>query len=592
MPSFNINAQRPQSSLGSRELTRRSALTLGGLFLLNACGAVKTDQKQTASSESSAPSASATPSTSAIPSPTPSPTFQPALNAAEQEELSTTLRALFADGAYPQYSLLVTGLDGTLTNTGANTAPVDLYNVEADTARVPASTFKILTFFTLSRHANLLQARLRTRVLRSEAGLYLVAGGDTLLSAGASNPKQVMGRAGLATLAEQTVKALSTGKKPSGELPVHLDTTMFTGPAVNAGWEETDVTSGQITAIHPIALESHTVPGESTPSNPVRPEDAAVAAQQALVTALNAAGKEANLSFTLAKRATAPAEASEVAAVESATLLEQAQHMMFESDNALAEVLGRYAAIASGAAGSAEAAQKTIHRTLVDAGVNVEKLEQADVCGMSLMNRVTARTLVQTVALLNADKRAAQLMGVFPVAGVSGTLAHRFESATSVDARGFVRAKTGTLYTVSSLCGVATRPDGTRLLFALILNDLNGAEVLPAAKEHADAVAAAIANRLGTPSATPTPSASTSASATPKPIVPSVSPEPTTTPEPTATPKPSVSPEPTATPKPSKSATPDPSTKPTHSPKPTPEETLPSKSAPAHHIRFGSSSEG
>ena len=92
-------------------------------------------------------------------------------------------------------------------------------------------------------------------------------------------------------------------------------------------------------------------------------------------------------------------------------------------------------------------------------------------------------------------------MNTFPVAGVSGTLTDRFAAANSVHARGFVRAKTGTLYTVSSLCGVATRPDGTRLIFAIILNDLGGAEALPAAKERADAAAAAIANRYSAPSA-------------------------------------------------------------------------------------------
>ena len=128
-----------------------------------------------------------------------------------------------------------------------------------------------------------------------------------------------------------------------------------------------------------------------------------------------------------------------------------------------------------------------MHQALVDAGVNVENLVQADVCGMSLTDRVTARTLVQVVALLNADEHAEQLMSTFPVAGVSGTLSGRFGAANAVHARTFVQAKTGTLYTVSSLCGVAIRPDGTRLIFAIILNDLGGSDALPAAKERVDA---------------------------------------------------------------------------------------------------------
>ena len=514
MPSNKHNTQ-------TTTLTRRAALTLGGMFLLTACGSAATEQKRPEGSTSPTGSATGSPTgtveATASATPSATPTLAPALPEAEQEQLRAALTSLFAGGTYPQYSLLVTGMDGNLPSIKAATAPADLYAANADTARVPASTFKVLTLFALNHYANL-QARLRTRVTRDSAGLYLMAGGDTLLGAGASNPKQIVGRAGLTTLAELTVKALLQGEKPTAALPVYLDGTFFTGPGVNPGWDEADVASGQITPIHPIALESHTVPGKSTASNPVRPEDAAVAAQQAFVDALNAAGKESGLSFTLAERATAPTGATEVGSVESATLFEQAQHMMLESDNALAEVLGRCAAIAAGREGSAEAAQQTVRQTLVDAGVTVENLVQADVCGMSLTDRVTARTLMQTVALLNADERAEQLMQAFPLAGDSGTLADRFAAANSVHARGFVRAKTGTLYTVSSLCGVATRPDGTRLIFAIILNDLSGAEALPAAKERVDAAAAAIADRSSAPSASADASAGASAAAsTPAP---------------------------------------------------------------------------
>ena len=491
-------------------LTRRAALTLGGMLLLTACGSAATEQKRPEGSASPSGSASGSAEATASATPSATPTLAPALPEAEQEQLRNALTALFADGTYPQYSLLVTGMDGNLPSIKATTAPADLYAANADTARVPASTFKILTLFALNHYANL-QARLRTRVNRDAAGLYLMAGGDTLLGAGASNPKQIVGRAGLTTLAEMTVKVLLQGEKPTAALPVYLDGTFFSGPGVNPGWDDADVASGQITPIHPIALESHTVPGKSTASNPVRPDDAAVAAQQAFVDALNTAGKESGLSFTLAERRTAPAEAVEIAAVESATLLEQAQHMMLESDNALAEVLGRCAAIAAGKEGSGEAAQQTVRQALVDAGVNIENLVQADVCGMSLTDRVTARTLVQVVALMNADEHAEQLMQTFPVAGVSGTLTDRFGAANAVHARTFVQAKTGTLYTVSSLCGVATRPDGTRLIFAIILNDLGGSDALPAAKERVDAAAAAIANRSSAPSASTDTSAGASA---------------------------------------------------------------------------------
>ena len=231
MPSFNPHAQTPGRPHAGRTLTRRAALTLGGMFLLTACGSAAVDQKRPEESASLSGSASGTASEPATASASATPSLAPALNAEDAERLRASLDKLFADGTYPQYSILVTGLDGGLTGTGATTAPGDLYAANADTARVPASTFKILTFFTLSRHANL-QARLTTRAVRQGDALYLVAGGDSLLGAGASDPKQVVGRAGLATLAEQAVKAVAAGDKPTSAMPVYLDTALFTGPSV------------------------------------------------------------------------------------------------------------------------------------------------------------------------------------------------------------------------------------------------------------------------------------------------------------------------------------------------------------------------
>ena len=231
MPSNKHNTQ-------TTTLTRRAALTLGGMFLLTACGSAAIEQKRPEGSASPTGSATGSPTgtaeATASATPSATPTLAPALSETEQEQLRAALTTLFADGTYPQYSLLVTGMDGNLPSIKAATAPADLYAANADTARVPASTFKVLTLFALNHYANL-QARLRTRVTRDSAGLYLMAGGDTLLGAGASNPKQIVGRAGLTTLAELTVKALLQGEKPTAALPVYLDGTFFSGPGVNPG---------------------------------------------------------------------------------------------------------------------------------------------------------------------------------------------------------------------------------------------------------------------------------------------------------------------------------------------------------------------
>ena len=68
-------------------------------------------------------SASGTASEPATASASATPSLAPALNAEDAERLRSSLDKLFADGTYPQYSILVTSLDGGLTSTGATTAP-------------------------------------------------------------------------------------------------------------------------------------------------------------------------------------------------------------------------------------------------------------------------------------------------------------------------------------------------------------------------------------------------------------------------------------------------------------------------------------
>ena len=84
-------------------------------------------------------------------------------------------------------------------------------------------------------------------------------------------------------------------------------------------------------------------------------------------------------------------------------------------------------------------------------------------------------------------------------------------SALDVDIVNLHAAGTAAMMT-AALEGL-TRPDGTRLIFAIILNDLGGSDALPAAKERVDAAAAAIANRSSAPNASTDVSAGASAAA-------------------------------------------------------------------------------
>lgn len=395
------------------------------------------------------------------------------------------------------------GLDGVLADrTGGHRAVLvtnadggELYAEATDEQLAPASCMKILTYLALASSVDV-QQRFTTSVVRSGNEFTLVAGGDTMLAPDESNATLTNGHAGLGTLAGACVESMQAAKTEKGKFPVYLDTTLYTGEGLNPGWEKGDVDSGQIAAISPIALLSHTVPGKyNADGSPARPEDAGAQAHQVFVDALNKAGEGHGYIFERKERRARPAGAVEVASVESATVLHQAQHMMLESDNALAEALARNAAVAQGKAGTGEQAQHLVREAVAAAGVDVGQLVQADVCGLSLQDRVSARILVQALAQLLAHERHDELLEGFPVAGRTGTLKNRFAEPEAAEARDYVRAKTGTLFTVVSLAGYTTRPDGTRLIFALILNDADTHGGLVESKKAVDAAAAVIAGR-------------------------------------------------------------------------------------------------
>ena len=402
------------------------------------------------------------------------------------------LQKLLMDRAGAHRSALVTHTDGNI-----------VYGEGENEPRAAASAMKVLTYLALA-HSIDLGTRFKTSVARNGNELTLIAGGDTMLGAGDSKKDAVNGYAGLGTLAGACIESLRSAKPEKGKFPVFLDTSIYTGPELNPGWEKPDIDSGQITGISPIALDSHTIAGKSGPyGTPARPTDAASAAAQAFVDALNKAGEPHGYSFERKDKRTKPSDATDIASVESATALQQAQHMMLESDNTLAEALTRNAVIAAGRQGSAEEAQKLVREKIEAAGVTTEHLKQADVCGLSLENRVTARMLVQALAKLLEHPRHEELLQGLPVAGKTGTLKERFTEPDAADARGHVRAKTGTLFTAVALAGYTTRPDGTRLIFALILNDTDSIGGLPQAKKVADAAAAVISDRAPKPSPSP-----------------------------------------------------------------------------------------
>ena len=358
-----------------------------------------------------------------------------------------------------------------------------LFDRSGDTVGVPASNMKVLTAAAALRTLGP-EHRFSTRAVAGAApgSVVLRGGGDVLLGAGESVPGAVLGRAGLASLAQSTVRALQDDGV-SVPLTVLLDDSLFTGPALNPAWSPEDVAAGEVAPLFPLALNSARFDPAKT-TGP-RPQDAAMSAAEAVSAQLAAAAAAAGLTVAPGvARVPAGTEsdgardsgggAKVLAEVQSATVGEQVDLLLRTSDNYLTEAIGRMAALAAGKPGSNEGAVAAVLQQLEELEIPAGTLRAADVSGLALANQVSARQLSEVVRAITsgADTRLRAGLAGFPVAGLTGTLGDRYMDAATARGAGLVRAKTGTLNTVIALSGYVVDADGRLLVFSFIGNGL------------------------------------------------------------------------------------------------------------------------
>jgi len=171
--------------------------------------------------------------------------------------------------------------------------------------------------------------------------------------------------------------------------------------------------------------------------------------------------------------------------VQSAPLVLRLSEMMNASDNVLAECIAREVAAAINRPQSFAGAVDAVTNRLSTAHVDITGAALVDSSGLSIDDRLTAKTLDGAVqAAAGPDQPAIRpLLDLLPVAGGSGTLADRFlDPATNQGPAGWLRAKTGSLTAINSLVGVVTDSSGRVLTFAFISNAAgpNGRNVMDA----------------------------------------------------------------------------------------------------------------
>ena len=147
----------------------------------------------------------------------------------------------------------------------------------------------------------------------------------------------------------------------------------------------------------------------------------------------------------------APATASVLARILSPPLSRIVEFMDSQSDNFTAEMLLKQLGAVRGAGGTSAAGAAVVLDELREGGIPLAGVHIADGSGLSLEDRLTVRTLAALlISFWNDPSMHATVWGALPVAGISGTLKNRLETAP---ARGVVRAKTGTTDEASALSG-------------------------------------------------------------------------------------------------------------------------------------------
>ncbi len=212
---------------------------------------------------------------------------------------------------------------------------------------------------------------------------------------------------------------------------------------------------------------------------------------------VNITGRSRAVDARSARTGTMPAISSmvEIANVESQPLGLIAGHALKPSQNLYTELILRALGRATSTDAkrtSEEAGIETIKAFLKKAGINGGDAVFTDGSGLSRRDLVTANATLQLLTFMSRHRYSAAFREALPVAGVDGTLKNRMKGTL---AAGNMRAKTGTLTSVSSLSGYVTSAAGERLVFSIMLNNYPESSIM--SRNHVDSIAVLIASYKG-----------------------------------------------------------------------------------------------
>ena len=326
---------------------------------------------------------------------------------------------------------------------------------------IPASTTKILTSVAaLETLGPMTRFRTSVRWIPRKRQLVLVGGGDPFLASSSRAPGDAYpDRSDVATLARLAVRRLRAMEVTRVRLA--FDDSYFTGPAINPAWPDSYVPEDVVPPISALWVDQ----GRS-PNGLGFLDDPAAAAAEVFGDALRDSGLRVTRG---APRVRVASGVAEVAAVSSAPLGEIVERTLAVSDNQAAEVLARHVGLAESQQGSFVAGAAAVLDVARRLGVPVAGARLYDGSGLARTNLLGTDTLaaVLRVAASPDHPQLRQALTGLPVAGFTGSLQYRFDKGPD-QARGRVRAKTGTLTGVHGLAGVVDDLAGGRMAFVVV----------------------------------------------------------------------------------------------------------------------------
>lgn len=402
------------------------------------------------------------------------------------------LAPLGADGPTPTAAGVAKVLDSRVAGLGDLTGTVidparpqaPLWARNPAEPQVPASSTKLLTTGAALMSLDP-QTRFTTTVTAGPTpdSVVLVGGGDPTLSSLPDGRESVYpGAAHLDDLAAQ-VKAARGGTPLT---TVYVDDSRYSGALLAPGWDPADIAGGNLTPMVPAMLDGGRI--DPTALDGARSADPTEDIARALGQRLGAT--------VAVKQGQATPNAAALGSVASPPLTELVHTALTNSDNILAEAIGREVARTAGAPASFEGATSSVTKILTAHGIDVSAVTLSDTSGLSTNDRIPASVLASILtpaaAPLGTDPRTPALRPILdglPVAAGTGTLVDRYTAGTpNGGARGWVRAKTGTLTGTNALAGVVPDVDGHLLVFAFMSNGPDPVGARP----RLDALAAAL----------------------------------------------------------------------------------------------------